>query len=281
MRIYMMTDQEGISGTHGKNGGVGHQTENEAASTRLLTAEVNAAVEGLASAGAERVIVHQAHPIDIETLHPRASLYMSGDPIAVTPVRVLDASFDAAVMIGMHAMIGAGRGYMDHSFNSTYVAEMQLNGEAIGEVGIEALLCGYFGVPVIMVAGDRAVCREAIEFLGGVETVITKTALHRYAAVNSNPTVVRDQLRATARRALEQKDRATVKRLTPPYTLRIEMTTPNTADVYERRGAKRLGYRTILLESDDIIDLWAQRQGWAPGVHNARFGISPSTVLDF
>ena len=119
MRIYMMTDQEGISGTWGKNGGVGHNTANEEASKRLLTAEINAAVEGLAAAGAREVVVHQAHAIDIERLHPVASLYMSGDPNAITPIRELDAGFDAAVFIGMHAMIDAEAGYMDHSFNST------------------------------------------------------------------------------------------------------------------------------------------------------------------
>ena len=280
MKVYMMTDQEGISGTHGKSGGVGHDTANEDASKRLLTQEINAAVAGLAAAGATEVVVHQAHPIDIETLHPTASLYMSGDPNAITPIRELDASFDAGVMIGMHAMIGAERGYMDHSFNSTYVAEMRVNDEPIGEVGIEALLCGYFGLPVILVSGDRTLCREAKALLGNVETVETKTAFSRYAAINRNPTVVRNELREMAERALRNRESFTVKRLPPPYTLQIETTTPNSADLYERRGAKRLGHRTILLESDDFVDLWAQRQGWAPGVHNPRFGIHPEKVFD-
>ena len=215
-----------------------------------------------------------------EALHPAASLYMSGDPNAITPIRELDASFDAGVMIGMHAMIGAERGYMDHSFNSTYVAEMRVNDDPIGEVGIEALLCGYFGVPVILVSGDRTVCRETKALLGNVETVETKTAFSRYAAINRNPTVVRDELRETAERALRNRESFAVKRLPPPYTLQIETTTPNSADLYERRGAKRLGHRTILLESDDFVDLWAQRQGWAPGVHNARFGVHPEKVFD-
>ena len=34
---------------------------------------------------------------------------------------------------------------------------------------------------------------------------------------------------------------------------------------------KRLDHQTVLLESEDFVDLWAQRNGWGPGVHRARF----------
>ena len=46
---------------------------------------------------------------------------------------------------------------------------------------------------------------------------------------------------------------------------------PNQADAYEMRGAKRVDHQTVVLESDDLVDLWAQRNGWGPGVHETRF----------
>jgi D-amino peptidase len=198
----------------------------------------------------------------------------------VTPVREIDAGFDAGVMIGMHAMIDAEAGYMDHSFNSTYVVEMRVNDEPIGEIGIDALLCGYFGVPVVLVSGDRTACREARDFIGPIETVVTKGSFSRYATINRNPERVRAELRAKAEKALANREKIQPKRLSPPYTLQIRLSTPNMADFYEKRGAKRLDKRTILLESDDVVDLWAQRQGWAPGVHNPRFDIHPGKIHD-
>jgi len=46
------------------------------------------------------------------------------------------------------------------------------------------------------------------------------------------------------------------------------------ADNYEKAGAERLDSVTVLLRSDNFLDLWAQRNGWAPGTHNKKFGIN-------
>ncbi|MBO5762594.1 MAG: hypothetical protein J6R85_01860 [Lentisphaeria bacterium] len=54
---------------------------------------------------------------------------------------------------------------------------------------------------------------------------------------------------------------------------------PNKAFPLEMTGGKRLDESTIQLESDDLIDLIAQRSGWAAGVHNRKYGISPEWVF--
>ena len=38
-------------------------------------------------------------------------------------------------------------------------------------------------------------------------------------------------------------------------------------------------HRAIRPESEDSVDLVAQRQGWAPGVHNQRVGIHPQKAM--
>jgi len=46
-----------------------------------------------------------------------------------------------------------------------------------------AVIAGYYGVPLIMVTGDDATCREAHRFLGNkIVTVSTKRGLAREAA---------------------------------------------------------------------------------------------------
>ena len=39
-----------------------------------------------------------------------------------------------------------------------------INGREVGEIGQVAAIAGYFGIPVIMLAGDQAACDELSEF---------------------------------------------------------------------------------------------------------------------
>lgn len=278
MKAFIMTDLEGVSGINGcAADSVGNRIANKETANHLLVEEVNAVVAGLVDVGAEEITVVDGHggsdSIYIENLHRKADLCTPGGGLA--PVSIIDSSYDAALHIGAHAMMGVADGFLNHTFNSHAVDVMKFNGEPVGEITIEALICAYFGVPTVLVSGDRAACREAKEFLPEVETVETKTGISRYAVLNRNPLAVREELRERAREALLRKDDFPIRRIEPPYSLEIRLMCPNQADSYEMRGAKRLDHQTVLLESDDFMDLWAQRNGWAPGVHNARFGIRP------
>ncbi|MFA6717276.1 MAG: hypothetical protein WCS27_17990, partial [Victivallaceae bacterium] len=64
-----------------------------------------------------------------------------------------------------------------------------------------------------------------------------------------------------------------VKSTDGPHELKVQLMCPNMADNYEKAGAERLNQTTILLRSNDFLDVWAQRNGWAPGVHNKKFKI--------
>jgi len=273
MKAYIMTDLEGVCGVNGRSDGIGNKIINTEVACRMLTEEVNASVEGLIEAGVEEVLVVDGHggsnSISPEQLHPGASLKMSGGGVA--PVTSLDASYDVALHLGTHAMIGVADGFLNHTFNSHAVADMRLNGIRVGEIAIQALLAGYFGVPMVLNAGDRAACREATEFLGRVATVETKVALSRYTVINRSPAAVQEELREASRRATLERSSYPIKRLESPYLMEIQLMCPNQADAYEMRGAKRVEHQTVSLESEDLVDLWAQRNGWGPGVHGPRF----------
>jgi D-amino peptidase len=279
MKVFIMTDLEGSSGVNGRSDGIGNKIINQPAACELLLEEVNAVVEGLVCAGATEIVVWDGHggsnSLDITKLHEAASLGTIGGGLA--PVNQLDASYDAAIQIGAHAMQGVADGYLNHSFNSHAVAGMTLNGEDIGEIGIVSLMASYFNVPTILVAGDIAACREAEKFIGedNVVTVETKKGISRYTTINFNPVKVRAELTAKAQVALEKLSTAKVKKLSPPYEYKIQFMCPNAADMCEKQGAERVDHQTVILRSNDFIDLWAQRQGWAPGCHNRKFGIHP------
>ncbi len=87
MKVLMMTDLEGVAGVvtfeqDSYSDGKYYET-----AKRLLTAEVNAAVDGLMAAGAEEVLVIDGHGpggIWFEDLHPRAKR-CTGAPLRFRP----------------------------------------------------------------------------------------------------------------------------------------------------------------------------------------------------
>ena len=80
---------------------------------------------------------------------------------------------------------------------------LRFNGTLVGEVGINAALCGTWGTPVALVTGDDVVCDEATELLGpGLKTLAVKRGLGRFSARHLSPARARELLEAAARDAL-------------------------------------------------------------------------------
>ncbi len=171
MRVYISVDMEGVAG-------VVHEDQTDPVDPRhageynrfrrLMTREANAAGEGALAAGATRVLVNDSHwlmrNLLAEELHPAAEL-LSGGPKARSMVEGVDLGFDAAMFVGYHAMAGAARAVIDHTYTSI-VHEVKLNGRPAGELAINAALAGIHGVPVALVSGDQALAAEAREVLG-------------------------------------------------------------------------------------------------------------------
>jgi D-amino peptidase len=114
----------------------------------------------------------------------------------------IDESFDAAIFIGYHARAGTTNGVLDHT-SSGNVTDVSINGISMPETGYNALMAGYHDVPVVFVAGDKAVCDQATELLGNVETVAVKEGIGA-AALNLHPEVAREQIRAGVEKALRK-----------------------------------------------------------------------------
>jgi D-amino peptidase len=96
----------------------------------------------------------------------------------------LDSTFSGMILLGFHAMMGTPDGVLNHTQNSKSENRFWYNGVESGEIAQNAAIAGYYGVPVIMVTGDVAVCREAIKFFGkNIITVPVKKGLSRESAM--------------------------------------------------------------------------------------------------
>lgn len=213
----------------------------------LVTREVNAAVEGALEGGAKTVVVNENHSsrhISPELLHPRAE-FITGRPKPMQTLDDLDGSFDAVFLVGIHARAGTPGAVMDHTWDFRVYC-LRVNGVTIGEVGLNALLAGYYGVPVALVAGDDKVAQEAKELLGEVETVVVKKGRDRYAARCLHPTQVREILKEGAARCLRQIERFRPFDLGKPVRMEIDFTETIFAHWASYvPTAERVGSRTV------------------------------------
>src|SRR5262249_34264098 len=212
----------------------------------LYTEEINAAVRGAKAAGATEIVVMDCHgaggAYDFNSLVPDLL-----DPACEYVVQqewteytsFLEAGCDAALFVGMHAMAGTADGVLSHTVSGQAWQSLSFNGTLVGETGINAALCGHWGVPVLLVTGDRAVCKEGRELLGdGLTTVEVKEGLGRFSARMKTPQQARELIEAGAKETLS--DLSAVAPYDPgrPCEIAIEFTSPDPPP--EDRNPKRV-----------------------------------------
>ena len=111
-------------------------------------------------------------------------------------VEGIDESFDALVFVGYHARAGTPDAIIDHTMSGN-VTDFAMNGVSLPEAGINALIAGLYGVPVVFVAGDQAVCDQVTELFGSVGTVAVKQGIGA-ASEGLHPDVANSRIRAGA-----------------------------------------------------------------------------------
>ena len=255
MRILIAADMEGVSGVvHWDH--VDSQHKEYARFRKLMTGDVNAAIEGAYEGGAEEVIVADGHGnarnILVEELDPRARLN-SGSPSPFAMVQGVDTGVDAAMFVGYHARVGSTNAILDHTWSSMCVANVWLNGKPAGEIGWNAAVCGHFDVPVIMISGDQTACAEAVELLGEVQTAVVKQARGRMAAECLPPELSRHKIReGAAHRAFVHQGDGQALRLEAPIQATLELVTSDMADrAALLPGATRLEGKRVEITVED------------------------------
>ncbi|MDA1191618.1 MAG: M55 family metallopeptidase [Candidatus Poribacteria bacterium] len=219
MRIYIMTDLESVAGVRDFEDWCIPGGREYDRAMKLLTLEVNAAIEGFASAGATEFMVADGHgrgAINIELLDPRAEM-RRGWPLG-WPLGLDDGHYDALAFIGQHAKAGTEFAHLAHTQGLNYI-DLSVNGVSIGEFGQLAMCASELGIRTIFGAGDLAFSVEAQALISGIETVVVKRGLRpgsgdemladdygkrNTAAVHLQPKQARKLIRKGARNALKR-----------------------------------------------------------------------------
>lgn len=250
MKVFITVDMEGIAGLVQWDG------SDRELERRLITEEVNAAVRGAFSGGATEVFAGESHGnmrnILPELVDPRVT-YLSGLPKPMYHISGIDSSFDLALFIGFHAKAGTLHGVMSHTFSDNIFA-VSINGVEAGEISMDAALCGFHGVPVGLVTGDRAACEESRLLLGDVETVIVKDGVSRTAARCVPVTRAREMIEEASARAVRRASDFKPFILNGPVKVQISFINPSFVDTIEHLDfVTRIDGRTIRLEEEDFL----------------------------
>jgi len=264
VKVLIISDMEGVAGicrweqvSAGKSG--------YEEGRRLYTEELNAAVRGAFAGGGTEVVVMDCHgaggdwsfnSLIPDALDPRCEFVVQNEWTEYT--EMLEQGCDVALFVGQHARAGAERGVLSHTVSSTRWRNLRFNGTLVGEVGINAALCGTWGTPVALVTGDDVVCDESADLLGpGLKTLAVKRGLGRFSARHLSPATARERIEAAARDALADIESAPVYDPGAPCTIEVELATSDDADGYRHRaGVTLTDPRTIEATAPRWWDAW-------------------------
>jgi len=257
MDVFINTDMEGVSGVYSR---LVWDVKSEMYRTgrRMLTSDVNAAIEGALEAGATRIVVNDGHGepnnILLEELNPNAEYECGVSAARWLPG--LDGSFDAVFAIGFHAMAGTERAFLDHTQAGSWI-NYYVNGVKMGEIGQTAVIAGHYKVPVVLVTGDLAATLEAKALLGDIETVAVKTAYDRNYARCIHPARTRTLIKDAARRALSRAKETPTYVVKTPITVKLEYVSVDkfSESIPYGRGYERLEPKVVTKTVDSALDI--------------------------
>jgi D-amino peptidase len=256
-KVLISVDMEGISGIVAPEDCNQRAGDDYPYFRRIMTMEANAAVEGALAAGATDIIVRDAHGsgrnIVPDLLHKKARLLRDWSFGPKEMMEGIDDTFSAAVFIGYHASAGTPDAILEHTWSGRVTA-VKVNDVLLPEAGINALIAGYFNVPVVFISGDRAVCDQVGRLLGEIESVAVKEGIGA-AALCYHPEAAREMIKAGVEKALRNIGKYKPYRLPPPFALVLTLKDEkavNNAQYYP--GAKRTGDWELTFESRDLME---------------------------
>ncbi|MGD0967152.1 MAG: M55 family metallopeptidase [Candidatus Aquilonibacter sp.] len=257
MKLYCSTDMEGVAGVSGWQQ-VDARTPHPEYEIfrRYYTFEVAAAIEGARRDGPVEVLVNDSHgpmrnllfdelPADIRVIFGNRKPY--------SMVQDADASFSGAFFIGYHGAIGDQNAVLCHTYTPSVIYELRLNGIVCGEATINAALLGSYGVPLLLVTGDRTTVEGVQAQMPWVHGVIVKESIGSLSADSLSPAAAQRAIAEAAMQAIAGGPTVKPFTLASPIEMRVTLAKTEQADyVAMIPDFERTGPREVRFLHDDM-----------------------------
>lgn len=224
-----------------------------------MTKEVLAAAEGAHAAGADLVVIKDAHGPGINIYPEQMPEYVqlirgwSFEPRVM--VEGIDESFDAAFFVGYHNAAGLDGNILSHTISGNSVQEITVNGEYASEFLIYSYMAAYYGVPSVLLTGDRQLCENSAKYHPSLMTVAVKDDIGGRTQGLASPLACR-LIKETAEKALQQDLDAA--KITLPEHFEVEITYKDHNKAYAKSfypGARLLAPNKIGFDSNDWYEI--------------------------
>lgn len=222
---------------------------------RHYTHEVASAIEGARAAGPAGVLVNDSHgPMRNLLLDelPNDVRVIFGNRKPFSMVQDAGDGFDGAFFIGYHGAAGDAEAVLCHTYTPSVIYEVRINDVRCSEATLNAGLLGYYGVPLLLVTGDRTTVEGVRTQMRWVRGVIVKESIGNFAANSMTPAAARRAIRAGAEEAVRDRGRAELFRFEPPLSLDVQLVTAAQAHLVATiPGFERTGSRSVRFVHDE------------------------------
>jgi D-amino peptidase len=260
VRIYLSCDMEGTAGVCSWKQCDPNDTNEYPLYRRFMTQEVGAAIDGAREAGATELVVNDSHwsmhNLLLDELPQDGGIrVISGAPKPWSMVQGLDARFDAVFLTGYHAKAGDAA-TLSHTYSDETIYSVCVNGARCSEALLGAALAGHYGVPVVLITGDRTIVEEVTRAMPWAVGVAVKDPIGFTSADSLSPRAAQTSIRAAAREAVGRISQARPFGFDAPFELTIETVGVEHADFIELMpGFSRIGARAVRFCSGDYPTL--------------------------
>lgn len=260
MRLYISCDMEGTAGICSWMQCDPSNRHEYPIYRRYMSQEVRAAVDGARAAGAADIVINDSH-WDMRNLLwdelPSDVRVISGGRKPFSMAEGLGAGFDGAFFTGYHARVGEANSVLAHTYTADSLYNVRINGVLCSEALLNAAMAGMYGIPLLLVSGDRVVVEHVKEHMPWVEGVVVKESIGHYAADSITPKAAQAALREGAARAIRNASTAKPFTFDGPITMEIDTARVEQADFIELMpGFQRIDGRTLRFAHDDYHQIF-------------------------
>src|SRR6056297_2271210 len=260
MKIFISADLEGCAGVTTWDETDPKHKEYDKASLEM-TEEVLALCESLIEEGVEEIVIKDAHDsgknIIYSMLPPNVKIFRgwSGGPYSM--VDGLDNSFDGVIFLGYHSAESQNGNPLSHTMTRK-INKITINDMLCSEYLLHTYAAASYGVPVIMITGDKMICESSKDFNSCITTDEVKEGIGK-GVLSLNSKDAQNLIKAKAKEALKKVDKCNID-IPGEFIMKIQY--KNHDNAYKASyypGVKKFDDCTVEFKSRTIKDMLIAR----------------------
>ncbi len=281
VKILLYYDMEGISGQNILTS-IDFPRPEYFEARELLTADVNAVIDGLFDGGADSLFVVDAHgsfnpepDILLDKMDKRAQMLFKKEKFQPYVDLLNENSYDGIVAVAMHSKTGGG-GFAEHTVNLG--TDWILNGMSINESELLAYSWGRNGIPLIFVSGDDKLA-EQLSWMTWLEYVTVKEARGMADAFLYPVDSVQKNLREAAKNSVKNLKSMKSIRLSVPITATLKVIPPSDLSILEKVPGIDYHNQSVTFQANDFMETYNGMRGLMDVAQSGLYNIAAEILF--